>query len=207
MTATAAAPARDPRVDAYIARSAEFARPILAHLREVVHAACPRVTETIKWGFPHFMYEGMLCSMAAFKRHCAFGFWKGTLIVVDAERGEGAMGNFGRIETLDDLPPKRRLTALVKAAMKLNETGANGVRRKRAAAPRRIATPEWFSTELARAPRARAGWSQLTASQKREYLEWLTGAKREPTRAKRLATALEWLADGKDLNWRYRRVR
>lgn len=202
-----ATPARDPRVDAYIARSAEFARPILAHLREVVHAACPRVTETIKWGFPHFMYEGMLCSMAAFKRHCAFGFWKGTLIVEDAERDDGAMGHFGRLERLEDLPPKRRIAALVKAAMKLNETGAQGVRRPQHPPHRRRAAPAWFAAALARHARAKHGYAALTPSQRREYVEWLADAKREATREKRLATALEWLADGKDLNWKYRKSR
>jgi uncharacterized protein YdeI (YjbR/CyaY-like superfamily) len=205
MTDSAALPARDPRVDAYIARSAEFARPILVHLREVVHAACPRVTETIKWGFPHFMYEGMLCSMAAFKRHCAFGFWKGTLIVEDGERDDDAMGHFGRIARVEDLPPKRRLAALVKAAMKLNETGVRGVRRPRQPKRKRVVTPAWFTAALARHARAKQGYAALTASQRREYVEWLADAKREDTREKRLATALEWLADGKDLNWKYRR--
>lgn len=198
-------PARDPRVDAYIARSAEFARPILTHLRELVHAACPRVTETIKWGFPHFMYEGMLCSMAAFKRHCAFGFWKGTLIVEDAERDDAAMGHFGRIAKLEDLPPRRRLVALVKAAAKLNETGARTARRPKHPKPPRISTPAWFTAALARDPRAKQGYAALTPSQRREYVEWLAGAKREATREKRLATALQYLADGKDLNWKYRR--
>src|SRR5271155_741106 len=113
---------RDDRVDAYIARSAEFARPILTHLRDVVHAACPEVEETIKWSFPHFLYKGMLCSMAAFKEHCTFGFWKGALVVAGGGgAAEKAMGQFGRITSLAELPAKKVLTSTIKAAMKLNE--------------------------------------------------------------------------------------
>ena len=109
---------RDPRVDAYIDKSGEFAEPILTHLREVVHAACPEVEETLKWNFPHFMYKGMLCSMAAFKQHCAFGFWKGWLIV-DQNGGsaEDAMGQFGRITKVSDLPSKKILTGYIKEAI------------------------------------------------------------------------------------------
>src|SRR5215212_7332153 len=114
---------RDPRIDAYIADSADFARPILTHLREVVHAACPDVEETVKWGFPHFMYKGILCSMASFKQHCAFGFWKGRLVVDAEDRSADAMGQFGRIASLTDLPSKQVLAAYVKQAMKLKDSG------------------------------------------------------------------------------------
>ena len=123
---------RDARVDAYIAKSAEFARPILAHLREVVHVACPDIKETMKWSFPHFDYKGMLCSMAGFKEHCAFGFWKGELIV--AKGGgevEKAMGQFGRITRLADLPSKKVLTGYIKQAMTLNDEGVKRCRRGR----------------------------------------------------------------------------
>jgi hypothetical protein len=115
---------RDPRVDAYIAKSAEFARPILMHLREVVHAACPDVEEAMKWSHPHFMYHGMLCGMAAFKQHCTFGFWKFDLIVAGDKAAEAAMGQFGRITKVADLPSKKVLTGYIKQAMKLNEEGA-----------------------------------------------------------------------------------
>src|SRR5262249_29175342 len=108
---------RDPRVDAYIERSAEFARPILTHLRDLVHVACPDVEETMKWSFPHFQYKGLLCSMAAFKEHCAFGFWKGSLIVEQGKVTEQAMGQFGRITRLSDLPSKKVLTGYIKEAM------------------------------------------------------------------------------------------
>ena len=103
-------PTTDPRVDAYIDAAADFAKPILTHLRGVVHSACPRVEETMKWSFPHFMYEGMLCSMASFKAHCAFGFWKGALVLGDESRDTEGMGNLGRITSVKDLPPKKVLT-------------------------------------------------------------------------------------------------
>src|SRR3954447_23208419 len=115
---------RDPRIDAYIAKSADFARPILEHLRAVVHATCPAVEETMKWSFPHFQYKGMLCSMASFKEHCAFGFWKSTLVIENSNgESEPAMGSFGRITKLSDLPSKKILIGYVKKAMKLNDEG------------------------------------------------------------------------------------
>ena len=119
---------KDPRVDAYIAKSADFAKPILRHLREIVHKGCPEVEETMKWSFPHFMYKGMLCSMASFKNHCAFGFWKGTLIV--PEKPE-AMGQFGRITKLSDLPKDGVLLGYVREAARLNETGEKVPRKPR----------------------------------------------------------------------------
>ena len=114
----------DPRVDAYISKSTAFAQPVLRHLRAVVHAASPKITETIKWGFPHFVYKGILCSMAAFRQHAAFGFWKGSLIVERSRRPvERAMGHFGRLTKISDLPPKRVLIRYVRKAMRLNDAG------------------------------------------------------------------------------------
>src|SRR6185369_4149318 len=127
---------RDPRVDAYIEKSADFAKPILAHLRDVVHAACPQVEETMKWSFPHFMHHGMLCGMAAFKQHCTFGFWKGELIVSGNPSAEAAMGQFGRLTKLSDLPSKKVLTGYVKQAMKLNEEGVKAPRQEKRAKPK-----------------------------------------------------------------------
>ena len=140
---------RDARVDAYIAKSAEFARPILTHLRDVVHAACPDVEETMKWSFPHFMYKGMLCSMASFKEHCAFGFWKSSLD--RRERGgevEKAMGQFGRITKLSDLPSKKVLSGYIKEAMKLNEDGVKSPTRSKPKTPREVVVPD----DLAKRP-------------------------------------------------------
>ena len=197
---------RDPRIDAYIERSADFAKPILEHLRRTIHEACPQVEETMKWSMPHFMYEGMLCGMAAFKAHCTFGFWKGALVV--GERGGAAtdaMGQFGRIERVSDLPPKRTLVALVRRAMQLNEQGVKSPARART--PKPLAkVPEELSAALARNTRARKTFEGFSASQRREYVEWITGAKRAETRARRLATTLEWLAEGKPMNWKYQKA-
>ncbi len=87
---------KDPRIDAYIAKSADFAQPILKHLRKVVHAGCPKVEETLKWSMPHFDYKGVMCGMAAFKAHCVFGFWKESLIFDSGKAPEKtAMRSFG----------------------------------------------------------------------------------------------------------------
>jgi uncharacterized protein YdeI (YjbR/CyaY-like superfamily) len=198
---------RDPRVDAYIARSAEFARPILTHLREVVHAACPEVEETVKWSFPHFMHQGMLCSMAAFKAHCAFNFWKGAL-VMDGDGGSAeAMGQFGRITTLAELPPKTVLSGYVRKAMALNESGARAPARRKAAPKPALAVPDDLAGALRTHRKAAATFEGFSPSQRREYIEWITEAKGESTRARRLTTTIEWLAEGKPRNWKYMKAR
>src|SRR6266850_823761 len=120
---------KDPRVDAYIAKSADFAKPILKQIRKIVHAGCPEAEETIKWQFPTFMYHGMLCGMAAFKQHCTFGFWKHELVVGKEQAGDTqAMGQFGRITQLTDLPPQKALAGYIKKAMQLNEEGVKAPR-------------------------------------------------------------------------------
>jgi hypothetical protein len=128
---------RDPRVDAYIAKSADFAKPILVHLRGVVHAACPDVEETMKWSFPRFDYKGILCSMTAFKEHCAFGFWKGSLIVEQGGSGvEKAMGQFWRITRVAILPSRKVFSGYIKQAMKLNDDGVKLPTRSKPKAPK-----------------------------------------------------------------------
>jgi uncharacterized protein YdeI (YjbR/CyaY-like superfamily) len=196
---------RDPRVDAYIERSAEFAKPILRHLRAVVHETCPDVEETMKWSFPHFMYEGMLCSMASFKEHCAFGFWKGSLIVEqDGETAERAMGQFGRIATLSDLPPKRLLAGYIKKAMALNESGVTA--RPRLKQPRKaLSVPDYLAAALKKNKRAFATFEAFSPSHKREYVEWIAEAKGEDTRQRRLEQAIAWMSEGKPRNWKYMR--
>lgn len=197
-------PTIDPRVDAYIANSAEFAQPILEHLRAIVHAACPDVEETMKWSFPHFQYQGMLCSMASFKAHCAFGFWKAKLIVEQGDdKTEQAMGQFGRLASIKDLPGKKALTAYIKLAMKLNVDGVKAPARQRAATPRALAVPAYFSRALAAEPAAKANFAAFSPSQKREYVDWLDDAKTEATRERRMATAVEWIGEGKRRNWKY----
>jgi hypothetical protein len=119
----------DPRIDAYIARKADFARPILEHLRESVHSACPECEETLKWSSPTFMYKGqMLCGMAAFTAHATFGFWKGSLVVGDTREQKSAMGQFGRLTSVEDLPPGEILHQLIRKAMALTDAGVKTVR-------------------------------------------------------------------------------
>ena len=199
-------PNRDPRVDAYIARAPDFARPVLEHLRAVVHEACPDVQETIKWGMPSFDHHGIMAGMAAFKAHATFGFWKSSLILDDAGRSaEAAMGQFGRITSVADLPPKRVLAGYVKQAAKLNEAGVKSPNRAvRKARPEALPSPE-FAAALARNRKARAGFDSVSPSHRREYVEWIAEAKRDETRAKRIATAVAQLAEGKALHWRYER--
>ncbi len=190
---------KDPRVDAYIAKSADFAQPILRHLREIVHKGCPEVEETMKWSFPHFMYRGMLGGMAAFKSHCAFGFWKGKLIV--PERPE-AMGQFGRIASILDLPGDSVLLGYVREAARLNETGEK-VPRKPPQPKKALATPPDLAAALKKNAKARATFEGFSPSHRREYVEWITEAKTEETRKKRLDTAVVWMAEGKPRNWKY----
>ena len=198
---------KDPRIDAYIAKSAPFARPILKHLRQVVHAGCPQVEETLKWGFPHFLHGGILCSMASFKAHCAFGFWKPARLAAAGVRlpaaTEKAMGQFGRLTTLADLPSEAALRRLVKAMAALNAAGVKAPAKPRPAARRAVAVPADLLAALRKNRRALATFEGLSPSDRRDYVEWVTEAKREETRRRRLATAVEWLAEGKVLNWKY----
>lgn len=192
---------RDPRVDAYLAKQADFAKPILTYLRDVIHAACPEVEETIKWGAPHFEYKGMLGGMAAFKHHCAFGFWKGSLVMGDSSKSSEAMGSFGRITRVSDLPPKATLAGYVKKAMRLNEE--NVPRPKTKLPKREIPVPDDLALALKKNGKARTTFDALSPSQRREYVEWIVDAKRDETRRRRMAQAIEWLSEGKARNWKY----
>jgi uncharacterized protein YdeI (YjbR/CyaY-like superfamily) len=195
---------RDSRVDEYIEASEEFARPILRHLRDVVHAASPAIEETMKWGFPHFMYQGMLCSMASFKRHCAFGFWKERLVLAgETERKAEAMGQFGRITSLRDLPPDDVLRGYLERALELNEKGVKSPRREAGVEMTEADLPDAFRAALEQHPGAAATFERFSPSARREYVEWIAEARREDTRARRIATAVEWLAEGKPRNWKY----
>lgn len=196
---------RDPRFDAYIENAAPFARPILAHLREVVHAACPDVVEEMKWSAPHFTWRGMLAHMAAFKQHCAFGFWKGALIVGDDERAREAMGSFGRITSLDDLPPDAVLADYVRRAMALNEAGVTAPPRPPKHPKPELAVPDDLAAALASSGAARATFDGFSPSHRREYLEWIAEAKSDATRRRRLEQAVAWMAEGKPRHWKYAR--
>lgn len=195
---------KDPRIDAYIAKSADFAKPILKHLRKVVHAGCPEVTETMKWSMPHFDYKGVMCGMAAFKEHCAFGFWKESL-VFDREKAteKTAMGSFGCIKTMADLPSEKTLVGYVKKAAALNEAGIKVPGRTEPRKQEPLSVPDDFRAALKKNAKARKTFENFPPGKRREYVEWVTGAKREETRRERLATSLEWLAEGKARHWKY----
>lgn len=195
---------RDPRVDEYIAKAQPFAKPILTHIRKVVHAACPGVEETMKWSMPHFDYRGMLCSMAAFKAHCAFGFWNASLLKDSGipARSADAMGQFGRITSLADLPPDRVLASLVKRAASLNDEGVK-VPRRRVAPKAPVVVPDDFLAALKKNRKARDTFDAFPPGHRREYIDWIEDAKADATRQRRLATSIEWLAAGKGRNWKY----
>ena len=194
--------ARDPRVDAYIAKARPFAQPILKRIRSAVHAGCPDVTETIKWSVPAFGYKGPFAGMAAFKAHCAFGFWKGELMTTAPKGREGeAMGQFGRFESVGDLPGEAALVRMVKEAKALADAGAKVPRSKTGKPP--LKAPASMLAAIKKNKKAHAAYEAFSPSNKREYIEWITDAKTDETRARRLATAVEWMAEGKSRNWKY----
>ena len=188
--------ARDPRVDAYIAKAKPFAQPMLKRIRKAVHAGCPDVVETIKWSVPAFDYKGPLCGMAAFKAHCVFGFWKGALMGMD---------HFGRFESLDDLPSEAAIVKMVKEAAALNDAGVK-VPRVVKAKPA-LTAPPYMMAAITKSKKALAAYTAFSPSCKREYIEWITDAKSDDTRQRRLTTAVEWMAEGKSRNWKYQRSR
>jgi len=206
-TIFAAMSTRDKRIDTYIAKSADFAQPILQYLREIVHEGCPEIEETMKWSFPHFMYKGILCSMASFKQHCVFGFWKGSLVLDGKDSNStDAMGQFGRITSLHDLPSKSVLLGYVQKARQLHD---HGVRVPRKPQPRgekkELTIPDYFSAALKENKKALATFTGFSYSHKKEYVQWVTEAKTHETRNRRLQTSMEWLAQGKSRNWKYER--
>lgn len=197
----------DPRIDAHIAKAAEFAKPILRHLRKLVHEACPEAEETLKWSSPTFVYRGkIMCGMAAFKGHCTFGFWHQGMTAElgpDGDKADTAMGSLGRIASLDDLPSDRAMLRYIRKAAVLNESDAPARPRpaKRPAAP--LAVPGDLAAALKTNKAAAATFEKFSPNARKEYIEWITEAKRDETRQKRLATTLEWLAEGKSRNWKY----
>ncbi|MDB5201302.1 MAG: hypothetical protein JWQ27_711 [Ferruginibacter sp.] len=199
-------PKKDIRIDNYILKAQPFAQPILNYLRDLVHSVCPDVEETIKWSFPHFDYKGSFCHMAAFKEHCAFGFWKAALMT-DAsnlkENQQTAMGHLGRITNMKDLPSAKNLTAMLKEAMRLNDSGVKLPPRQKTPATAVIEVPDYFKKALNKNPAAKERFNAFSASHRKEYVLWITEAKTDATRERRMATALEWIAAGKGRNWKY----
>lgn len=192
----------DPRIDLYIERQADFARPILEFLRQTVHSACPDGEETLKWSMPHFLYKGeILAGMAAFKQHATFGFWRGSLVVGEGKAEMDAMGQFGRLTAIDDLPPRTELEALVRKAMALTDQGVKSPRSIPKKAP--FSVPDDLRSALEDNRSAAATFAAFPTSCQREYVDWVTEAKRDETRSKRVAQAIEWMAEGKRRHWKY----
>lgn len=198
----------DARIDAYIAKSAEFAQPILTHLRQLVHKACPGTTETVKWGMPFFEYNGgIICNMAGFKAHCAFGFWNAPLMK-DPEgilniKEKNAMGHFDRITSRKDLPSDKILLAYIKEAASLAGQGVKNPARAKKEPKAALPVPPALAAALKKNKKAQASFETFPPSHRREYIEWITEAKTEATRDKRIATTVEWLVEGKSRNWKY----
>ena len=198
----------NPSFDTYIEKSADFAQPILKHLRELVHTACPEVEEQMKWSFPNFVYRGsILCHMASFKKHCAFGFWQGALIedshgILNSSE-TNAMGNLGRITSLNDLPDDDILRSYIVKAMVLIESGVKQSKAKSTASPVSTEVPECLTTALEKSPKAKATFELFPPSKRKDYIVWINEAKTEATREKRLATTIEWLEEGKSRHWKY----
>lgn len=203
-------PTVDKRVDQYIKKSSDFARPILFHFRKIVHKSCPQVQETIKWGFPHFDYMGTMCSMAAFKGHCAVTFWKASLmkdkqLIINA-KSEKAMGHLGRITSLKDLPSDKKLTEYILEAMKLNKEGIKiSAKTKVSGVQKKLVIPDYFMKILEKNKRALKTFNNISTSHKREYIDWIVEAKREDTRKRRISLTKQLLADGKSLHWKYQK--
>lgn len=196
-------PTLDPRVDAYIKKARPFARPILTHIRQVVHAACPGVVETVKWGVPHFDYKGPFCGMAAFKEHIRFGFWKGALLKDQLPDRAGKMaGTFAHIQTLADLPSAKVLSRMVADAARLNEKGVK-VARAAKAPKAALPTPADLAAALKKNQKALATFTNFAPGRRREYVEWILDAKQDATRARRIKDAVAWMAEGKIRHWRY----
>jgi uncharacterized protein YdeI (YjbR/CyaY-like superfamily) len=197
---------KDKRIDAFIAKAEPFAQPILTHIRELVHEACPDVVETIKWGMPHFDYMGMMCGMAAFKKHAIMGFWKASLMrdkkLMENAASETSMGHLGRLTSLADLPSDKIIKAYIREAMELNEMGAKVVKTRPAKA-KKLTVPAYFKKAIEKSRPASKNFEAFSPSRRNEYIEWITGAKTEVTRDKRMKTAVEWIAEGKGMNWRY----
>jgi uncharacterized protein YdeI (YjbR/CyaY-like superfamily) len=193
---------KDATIEGYIANAQPFARPILTRIRQAVHAGCPEVEETFRWGHPTFMYKGILCSMAAFRAHVRFGFWKASAMKGVGGKAGGAPGPVLRVTTLGDLPDRKTLVGLVRQAAALHDAGVKAPRLK--TSPKKpLKEPDDFTAALKKNRKALAVYEAFSPSHKREYLEWITDAKTEPTRQRRIKTAIEWMTEGKPRNWRY----
>lgn len=196
----------NPLVDEYIKNAQPYAQPIIVHLRKLVHKACPTVEEKIKWGMPSFEYKGLMCGFAAFKNHCTFGFWKASLMkdpmLMANAKSEVAMGHLGRITSLKDLPGDAKIIGYIKEAMKLNDEGTKVVKPK-TTVKKELIIPNDILISIKKNKKAFLFFEAFSISNKRDYIEWITEAKTDATREKRLTQAIEWIAEGKPRNWKY----
>ncbi len=199
---------KENAVDAYIAKSADFAKPILEHIRALVHKACPQVQEKMKWSMPFFDYKDeMLCHMASFKQHAVMGFWKASLmknaVLVQNAKSEVAMGHLGRITALKDLPADKKIVVWIKEAMALNDKGIKLPAKIKTTDKKEVAVPDYITNAFKKNKKALQTFEKFSYSHKKEYVQWITEAKTEATKNKRLASAIEMLTDGKSKNWKY----
>ena len=196
---------KDPRVDSYIAESAEFARPILKHFRKLIHQGCPAAKETIKWGCPFFDYQGLLCGFASFKAHCSLFFWRDIDVsrwLPKTNNAGAGMGQFGRIMAMADLPKDSVLLACVRSAVEQRNAPASKVKRARKPG-KELPVPADLKKALVANAKAAATFKDFPPSHRREYIDWISDAKRPETREKRLHTTMQWLTEGKSQNWKY----
>lgn len=196
---------RSPEIDQYIANAAPFARPILEKIRAAFHKASPDIVETMKWRVPHFEQNGVLGNMAAFKQHVSWGFWKAQLMsdprgILTPMGEKTAMGGM-KVKDVKDLPPEKVLVDYVREAIRLNEQGVKAERRPKTTA--RLEIPSELTAALKKNKAAEAVFERFSPTNKREYAEWIADAKQPATREKRIATAVEWIAEGKPRNWKY----
>lgn len=195
-----------PETDAYIAKSANFARPILTKLRDLFHQAEPDIRETKKWGSPFFEYEGIVGGMAAFKKHVTLTFWKGKLM----GDPKGFFKDVGKtnmhalkIGSIEEMPPDKVLLSYIREAVALNKAGVKSPYSSKRSPKDKVEVPDFFLSELEKNKKASTTFDQFSYTNRKEYVEWVTEAKREATRQKRMATAIEWMAEGKPRNWKY----
>lgn len=198
----------NPKFGEYIAKSADFAKPILTHLRQLIHDTCPDVDEIMKWSIPHFDYKGeMMCILAAYGHHCSFTFWKADLMSDQKLRKnvdpKQPLGYMSKLTSLSDLPSDAGLIAYIKEAMALNENGVKLVIKRKTEAPAVIEVPDYFAEKLAANPVAKEIFESKSASFRKDYLVWIIDAKTDATRQKRMEESLEWIAEGKGRFWKY----
>lgn len=198
---------KNPKIDAYVAKAGDFAKPVLIHLRELVHKACPDVEENVKWGMPSFEYKGLLCGFASFKQHCTFGFWKAAIMkdakVLLGKESKAAMGNLGRITSMKDLPSDKIILGWITEAMKLNDDNVKVPKEKTKHEKKPLQVPKYFTDAVKKNKKAWAVFEKFSPSNKKDYVEWITGAKSDETRNSRMKQAIAWMAEGKPRNWKY----